>query len=226
MEVEETFNIAIPDEEASRIVTVDDLYQSVLDHVQSQRSEFCVSRAVFYRLRRAIIARFGVERGQIRPQHDVEELIPWRKRRRAWQQLGQELALELPELERPAKVKLTLALMCLRLAIGIVAACISVFGFNAHAAVSVFIGCVVFIALAEYRITIPLARCIPERCRSVRGLVQTIVLMNHKKVLVARIGANQPEVWNILRALIACQLGVRLEDVTPEARFVADLGVD
>ncbi len=60
--VEHAFEIALPDEEASKVVTVGDLYTLVLSKVNGLSSPRCLTSAAFYQTRRAIMEALGVER--------------------------------------------------------------------------------------------------------------------------------------------------------------------
>ena len=57
LEIEDSFGIAIPDAEASRISTIDDMYQCVLSKIKPRNLQtVCATQHVFYRLRPELMA--------------------------------------------------------------------------------------------------------------------------------------------------------------------------
>lgn len=78
-------------------------------------------------------------------------------------------------------------------------------------------------ALVAVAITSPFALYPGSTFFTYRGLVNRLVVMNYGK-LSQRFHAGNPDVWMILQSIIVEQLGVKKEDVTPEADFVYDLG--
>lgn len=62
MRVEETFEIEIPDEEASELNTVGKLYQAILCRLGFEDLQRCPSSAVFYQARHALMQMSGVPR--------------------------------------------------------------------------------------------------------------------------------------------------------------------
>ena len=77
-----------------------------------------------------------------------------------------------------------------------------------------------------YQGTKPLAVMFRREFATVGGLTKCILQENFGAISDDCQRANAKEAWNALRAIIVEQLGVRPDDVTKEARFVEDLGVD
>jgi hypothetical protein len=61
IEVEKSFGITIVNEDASKIITVGQLYDYVLAKLPAQETRRCLSAGAFYEFRRALIARFAVK---------------------------------------------------------------------------------------------------------------------------------------------------------------------
>ena len=103
MEVEEAFDIELPDDRVSQMLTVGDLYDYI---VESKRdtvsSRKCLSAATFYMIRRAVAAETGVAPRQIQPRTSVHETLPVTGRRALWARLQKRLGLTLPTLCRPS----------------------------------------------------------------------------------------------------------------------------
>jgi hypothetical protein len=87
MGVEEAFQIAIPDHEAERILTPNQLVDYVLARVEGPGSPVCLEQRAFYRLRRGAIQAFGATRAGVRPESSWEALLPPYQRRHNWRLL-------------------------------------------------------------------------------------------------------------------------------------------
>lgn len=53
-----------------------------------------------------------------------------------------------------------------------------------------------------------------------------LVALNYSKLSKRNDSWNPTDAWSVLQLIIAEQLGVDLQDVTPNANFVYDLGAD
>jgi hypothetical protein len=101
MNCEEAFGISIPDNPASKIVTVGDLYDLILK-LTADRAEgpTRTSTSAFYRLRQGLVA-CGHDRDHILPTSQLEDLLPAEQRKVLWAQLAKATGIKLPELVRP-----------------------------------------------------------------------------------------------------------------------------
>jgi acyl carrier protein len=234
MEVEETFDITIPDEEAERIRTVGDLFHVVLGRIPLDEKPpgqsgpvVCLTSRVFYRVRRILVDGLEVDRRRIRPATAVEELIPESDRRRWWSEASERLGWTFPDLRRPRWVVWALWLLFGGLSLSLFGYHFALLGLSEQALVqaavlNLLIGYLYLIA--AYAFTKPVATRLPLECASVRGLVEQVVARNHGK-LRREAGLGRPEeVWKTLQAILVEQLGVPPESVTEEARIIEDLG--
>jgi hypothetical protein len=89
MAVEESFQIAIPDEDAQRMLTPGDVVRYVLARVESNGDHACMEQRAFYMLRRATIKVFARPRGEIRPATRWDDILPPRQHRHNWRLLHQ-----------------------------------------------------------------------------------------------------------------------------------------
>ena len=108
MRVEEEFEIAIADEEASQLETVGQLHLCVLTKLGLTSPNPCLSSATFYQLRRAMLPLSGVARSDVRPTTPTELLLPASNRRAHWSELSQTLGAKLPALKRPRWMELSI----------------------------------------------------------------------------------------------------------------------
>jgi acyl carrier protein len=227
--VEETFGIAVPDEEAEKIITVGDLHRCVLAKLAGQEREtpHCLSASTFYRLRRGIIDRFGIDRHCVRPRSPINNLIPGANRRSEWQRLGQSLGWRLPELGRPSWVWTALfgLLLAWLVLVIIVWGQLTAFTFEPVILMGIgFLAGASLLAAMVHGLTRPLAVCFPSR--TMRDMVTLILVLNFDAICKDQAGWNRREVWESLRAIIVDQLGVSPDEVRESANFVYDLGVD
>src|SRR5262245_3819622 len=98
--VEGTFGITILDEDAEKLLTVEDLNRYVLANlgVSGADTSPCLSAKTFYRFRRGLGDRFGIDRRGVRPASSLETLIPESNRKAEWLLLGKSLGWKLPDL--------------------------------------------------------------------------------------------------------------------------------
>lgn len=89
MAIEDSFQIAIPDEDAERMLTPGDVVNYVFARVGSEDRPVCIEQRAFYRLRRASMRVFARPRSAIRPGTRWNDILPRRRRRRNWRLLHQ-----------------------------------------------------------------------------------------------------------------------------------------
>src|SRR5271170_7360885 len=104
LEIEEAFDISIPDEVAEKIQTVGQLYDYVVEQTRGRpkgsadeapdRTDVCLTAATFYLLRREPCAKLGLDRRQVRPRTPLEDLLPQGARRHDWAELALKLNLK------------------------------------------------------------------------------------------------------------------------------------
>jgi hypothetical protein len=78
MELEDEFGISIPDEEASRQITVGDTVNYIVGILSRQTPLIgvCSSAHSFYLLRSELVRRYGVERNRVKLDARVSSLVP------------------------------------------------------------------------------------------------------------------------------------------------------
>lgn len=94
---EEEFGIEIPPEVAENIITVGDMYRFVRMKVLSVSPVDCLSQKVFYKLRRALIQNYGLQRNEIGPETILTDLISPKQIEEGWPFLQMFIDLKTPE---------------------------------------------------------------------------------------------------------------------------------
>jgi acyl carrier protein len=229
MEMEEAFGIVIEDLDAEKIGTVGQAYRYILGRVELRTVVPCPSAALFYRLRRDLMALSGADRLAIRPSGRIDDFLPVTDRRAAWIGLGDGLGVGLPRLvlapwQRWLVLDIGLACGMACLVAGFV------FEGVLPPAVAPAVGVLCLISAASSFAALLVfsrfASTIPEGCETIRGIVlATLGRQPGPAEGVARTW-HPDEVWATLRGLIAEQLGVAREEVTEEKHFVHDFGMD
>jgi len=223
IEVEQTFEIRISDEDAGGIITVGDLFEHIVAK-SAGRQPACLSSFTFYRLRRALVALNGISRNALRPHSELAPLLPKRVRQRDWRRLAEVTRLRLPELKRPRWLTTALAMFSFMIATQSLWLGWSRFGFRAAALIT--IGVWAAMAFAAYRLSTPWAVEFDSSNDTLGGLTTSVIARNYAAACANQYQGTLAEIWATLVALVSEQLGVGPERVTMEARFVEDFGAD
>ena len=229
MEIEDAFSITIPHEEASRIETVGDVFDYIVEKTNvPTNSTICLSAIVFYSLRDAAM-KLGVPntgiRKRLRPKDLTAEILPDSNQRRFWSQLQSLSKLTLPPLQRPGWLVAACSM--------VVIAFSALFGFLAYQSTGSELGGIVAaiitgveLGLIVAWLTRPFAVYPDSNCTTLRGLSESAMGMNLKTLSERYNTANKSDLWIALRSIIVKQLGVSPDEVKPTASFVRDLGCD
>ena len=95
MRVEDRFQVSLSDEDAQKMLTVGDLHEWLLAKVCTAPDGPCLSSAAFYRIRKALIETCGTSRNAVKPDSDLEQLVPTEGRPERWEQLGSAIGCRL-----------------------------------------------------------------------------------------------------------------------------------
>lgn len=231
LEVESTFGISLPDAKLSmEMRTVGDLYDCILDILGRENEGIGLTTQAFKTLQETLSALRSIPEEQIRLDTQLDALVPVLRRRAFWRKLKKSLQLPLPPLDRSAGV--IRAIFAVSFVLGGMTTSNIMFGVNLllrdpviwACIVFVFFGAVGFWAIIGIVLTIPAAVAWPRGIRSVGDLTQTMVSMNYGMLIRRDPRWNRNDVWMALQQIIASSLGVKLSDVTPQSRFIEDLG--
>lgn len=104
MAFEEEFGIDIPDQEAERMVYVRDVVRFFKERMDVTPPEDCLTKRVFYKLRRALIENYGLQRHQIQRNTVLSDLMPLKQIEDGWPYLEMFLKLETPSFKRSCEI--------------------------------------------------------------------------------------------------------------------------
>ncbi len=224
MEVEETFNIDIPDEAAAEMMTVGELYEFIVKHIElSDHDGQSVANSTFDELCQSL-SKLGVGK-TIKPADRVDSVFPSQDRKAFWQQLEAELDLRLPSLVRP---KLIVYLSILPVAIAcLYTAVVAYQMYGPHLLVGVYVLLAAIFSAGILAVaTSPWATQYSSKWPTVEDLTTRVIYINAVNLTRRHEPISRADVWGILRELIVHQLGVDRDEVTKEANFVTDLGCE
>jgi acyl carrier protein len=229
MDVEEAFDIQIPDELAGEIRTVGDLYDVIIKLSPSpgieESRERCLSAATFRLVRDAVRSELSLDAVRLRPRDFVDAVLPRTGRRQVWSRLQARLDMRLPSLVRPSW--LTIVATASTVLTGSLVGCWAFRFAGSIAAILWAIAAAVVAGLALMKITEPFAVHTSAPFDSFRSLTKVILAYNYS-ALCDRFNAqasSPADIWDALCVIIVEQLGVKPETVTRDALFVDDLGM-
>lgn len=212
MDIEDEFEIAIANEEASQTKTVGELVDLVFLRLRHNRDEPCPSQHGFYVIRRVLMDSLELQRSLIRPETRLDELIGREGRKEIWRGLLQRITGgegQWPKLVRPVwlRVFVTGVLPASAFLVGV--------GLGTVSSAVVF----ALIVLFAFRlITAPFKTEFPK------GFIQVKDLVKFVKTLNSEIWTRNA-VFEKVRQIVVRELAVKESDVTLEANFVKDLGL-
>jgi len=216
--IECSFGIDLGDYRSHCGRTIRDLAADVERIAKYPNTDKCLTSVAFYRLRRAL-QQFGFPRSTVRPATPVRKLLPWRNRRMRWQQMQDQLGLELPGLLYP-RWALLLALfgpatilVCMRAFWGI------------PLSVPTILGLSVLLVIPAICASIPFARTLPPGSDTCGGLAEVILALNYAAIATENGSRRGAEVLWALRQLVAAEKVMNIEQVTPATRIPQDLNI-
>lgn len=84
MAIEEEFGLDIPDKAAENLTTVGQMYQYIRERNKTMPPMECLSQKIFYKLRRALIANYGLSRHVITPDTILTDLLTREQIEQGW----------------------------------------------------------------------------------------------------------------------------------------------
>lgn len=96
---EEEFGIEITDKTAEQMVTVGDVYNFFRTKLKTVPPKECLTQRVFYKLRRALIENYGLQRHQILRDTRLSSLLSVKEIEEGWPYLEVFAELECPNFE-------------------------------------------------------------------------------------------------------------------------------
>lgn len=219
MEVEDHFRISLSDEDCARVRSVLDLTALVVREL-SLVPRVCPSARSFYELRRAATSLTSFQRSELRPPSELDSILPRHGRRRVWRQL-RSIRPRVPALEPSVQCRRWLGALGWTLFAGWIAAIGALCASQGGAGFAQGLLVALVLAVAFRWTADTLSTEFPDGCSSLGDLA--------KRITPTRLEENDPQaerrVLDDIRRITADQLGLKLDSVKPQSRFVDDLGM-
>jgi hypothetical protein len=216
--IECSFGIDLGDYRSHCGRTIRELAADVERIAKYPPADKCLTAVAFYRLRRAL-QQFGFPRSTVRPATPVRKLLPWRNRRMRWQQTGDQLGLELPGLLYP-RWALLLALF----GPATILVCMRAFWGIPLSVPSILCLSFLFVIPAMFA-SIRFARTLPPGSDTCGGLAEVILARNYTAIATENGSKRGAEVLWALRQLVAAEMVMNIQQVSPDARIPQDLNI-
>ncbi len=215
IQIEEKFNIEISDKEAITVKTVGDLHTLVLRKISSYNPDACPTSIAFYQFRRTLCETHGYARETITPSSRLNDLFPAVNRKTIWANLKSELSLRLPTLSPSISAQIATTV------------CMMVILFSAIVLLmtNYFLWWFIPVALLLYIIiTSVIYRLdygeLPGSIVTVGDLIHCIPYRIPRRDL-----CQEQTSYRVIKNVVSECLSIDEAEVTPEKRFIEDLGV-
>ena len=227
-EVEQTFGVANAyNGRADTFDTVGDLYRYILQNRRPRPSVACLTASTFYRVRRGLMAALRVPKEQVRPNADIEAMLPSHGRRDAWCELQSAIGLKLPDLEPSLRVfkgafviglviwpLIAMAAWASEGLIDPISAVVLTVGYPV-----LYLGAALFVIMG----TTSLHTEFPYASDTVAGLTRAVIKENWGSQALQKGNWDDQDVWNDLVSLIE-EWGYPRDHISEQTRFLTDLG--
>lgn len=217
MSIEEEFGITIPDSDAQAMRTVGDLVEICFVRINAAKKLQCVSLPCFLAIRRLAREVCGDDELKIRPSTFVQDCLDKTERRLFWKRLPEILQSHPKPLRRPALLRAFLVFVVLAFPVIMISAIqwpldkLLLIGITAFA-----LPIILHLATKMFR-TIP-----PYGYRTFGDVTKRMVGL--QIATKPPVQTDYDSVFAIVRTIIVERLGFEEEEITPDARFIEDLG--
>lgn len=173
MAIEEEFGLEIKEDDAFYLTTVGAVFDYLRSKLTKIQPEDCLTQKVFYKLRRALIENYGLQRHMISPDTVLSNLISRKEIEEGWPYLQMFIELRTPSYKKACEI----------------------FGL-------------------EFNVEV----------LTLRQIVKRLISLNIEKLNV--LAPEDKEIWDRLVNTIVSQINVHRDEITMDASFAKDLGVD
>jgi acyl carrier protein len=226
MEVEETFDVRIPDDAASEIRTPGQLLELVAELRRGRYppASQCLTARLFRHLTATGQELQLLPQQRLRPRAPLQPWLPPKVARTQWRQWEQAAAMHFPSLERPAM--LVAATTALTLIGGALVGWQVAARFGGAAGLFAGFFSLGVISGALYLLTQRWQTSVPASAATLGELTREVAARNYEAICRRWGEGSTDAMWPALQRLIATQLDVPLQKVTRDADFVRELGMD
>jgi acyl carrier protein len=211
--IEDEFQIVISDEEAFKCETPNLLTDLVYSKLRQSELDACPSMHGFYIVRKILMEQLTIPREKIKPETPLTELINKTNRDLLWKRLLSTLsmgeAIHAP-LEKPRWIKIVILISSLIVFV--------LFLSITESAVFAILAAI-FNSMILNTATLWFQSEFPKNFQTVKDLIRIVTTLETKVW-------KREQVYNRVKMLVAEQLGLKDEDISPDSHFIKDLGMD
>jgi len=221
MDVENTFQITISDPEAENISTVGDMYELVLKKIDYSDNHLCKTQVLFYKMREILSRHCHINRKTISPNTNLNDLFERDTIKSKWKAIQDELHITIPDLQRSDNLNSFLTWTSFFLVgFGLILIFIA-FKFSLYYLIlysfAFFLLTHLIWRLTRHLKIYPIHGTMRE---FIHGI--TPIYLKDKDISVN----DTNDILTILKYVIHDKIGAELEEITLDAHFVDDLGID
>jgi acyl carrier protein len=216
IEAEKTFGISLPDQGCSKVRTVGEFRDLIVEVLGRKKEGEGFFKEIFHELQITLPSILPQDANRLPIDVDTElpRLIPLFSRRQTWRRMAKKLDVKLPPLERSKWTNAAIAIASIVLALKYCWA----------RGVLGVIFLMILLAILFFMMTLPLVVCCPENVRTVGDLAKYVLKSRYGNICKQEERFSKEEVWTLVQLIVADELGIKRSDVKPESRFVEDLG--
>lgn len=221
VDVENTFQISISDPEAESVETVGKFYELILSKIDYSKHHKCQTQVLFYKLREVMSRHCMIEKKGIKPETQLDTIFMSETIKEKWKAIQDEVYFNMPDLKRSKKLSGLLNTLSFIFISAAIVLLITVFITSNYLLLLYVLG---FISLTYliWRLTRHLKKY-PSHS-NMRNLVMAILPLSIKNLDLSIRDKN--DVLHVLKYIIHDKIGVDMEEITLDAHFVNDLGLN
>jgi len=204
--IEDSFGVKFNQNELTDGTGFDDLCRIVAAHLGPASGGVCFSSITCWRLRRAWIKLFGLDKASIKPSTSTELMMPLAHRRQAWRAMSETSGLRLPRLEYPDHLNAPILITSVLVSIVIAISGGGAWWLAAAVVAMPFAASLLFFVLR------PFADILPAQCHTLGDLAKVAVGLNYGRLVQKYGPSNERQIAEGLRRLVA-----DLTDIDPYA---------
>ena len=219
--IEKRFGIGLSDEQVEKISTIGQLCEYLTAQARILHQRPCASAWMFYRLRRVLVDHVPVSKRLVHPRVPLARLIPFRHRKRVWQELQYEFGNTLPKLQWGNALRYGLLIFCTLSAVTMLAGTIASGAWEYLFVLPFVWALVCWVAMM---IATPFARHIPAQVATPAAVVQYLMPFEGLPFNEPA-SAIEPWIFENICQVTAETLEVNAHELTRSTHFMEDLGL-
>mgnify|MGYP000647142953 CR=1 FL=1 len=163
-QIEKSFGFEFNEDEITNLMTIDEFSELVISKTNMKEGQQCTSQITFYRIRKALVEKLGVDKNTINPNMKLESIFPKKTRIKDWNKVfGEYNRIELQPSSIPYGISILTAIISF----------FFLFASYKLYAIPIFISSIILTKiLVKYGKTLPV--------KYIRELTEQIVRFNYK----------------------------------------------